>query len=65
MRGSNLAIADEKPICQITPWSARYLMASVDFEGNRSDEAASDCEVTETQLRLERIVADTKELERE
>jgi hypothetical protein len=65
MRGSNLAIADEKLICRITPRSARYLMASVDFEGNRSDEAVSDFEVTETQLRLERIVVGTKDLEGE
>jgi hypothetical protein len=40
-------------------------MASVDFEGNPSDEAVSDGEEMETQLYLERIVTDTKELEEE
>jgi hypothetical protein len=59
----NPAIADETLICGITARTARCLMASMDFECNPSDEAASDVEVTETQLYLQRIVTDTKELE--
>jgi hypothetical protein len=63
--GINLAIADKKLICRITHRSARCLMRSVDFEGDPSDEAASDGDVTETQLHLEQIVTDTEELEEE
>jgi hypothetical protein len=46
--GINLAIADEKLICRKTPRGARSLMPSVRFEGDPSDEAVSDGEVTET-----------------
>jgi hypothetical protein len=35
----------------------------VDLEGNPSDEAMSDGEVTEAQLYRERIVTETKEFE--
>jgi hypothetical protein len=63
--GINLAIADEKLICQTSPRSARCLMASVDVEGNSRDETVSSGEATETQLYLERIVTDTAELEEE
>jgi hypothetical protein len=63
--GKDLAIADDKSICQITPRSALCLMASVDFEGNLRDETVSDGEATETQLYHERIVTDTEELEEE
>jgi hypothetical protein len=63
--GINLAIADEKLICKITPGSARCLIASVDFEGNPRDETVSDGEARETQLYLERIVTGTEKLEEE
>jgi hypothetical protein len=63
--GITVAIANEKLICRITLRRTRRLMASVDFEGNPGDEPVSDGEVTETQLYLERIVIDTKELEEE
>jgi hypothetical protein len=42
----NLAIADEKSIYQITPRTARCLMASLAFEGNLRDETVSDGEAT-------------------
>jgi hypothetical protein len=61
----NLAMSDEKMSCRITPRSTRCLIASVDFEGNPSDEAVSDGEVAETQPYLERIATDTKELDEE
>jgi hypothetical protein len=61
----NLAIADEKLICWITPRSARCLMMSVDFKSNPREETVSDGEAAETQLYLERIVTDTEELEEE
>jgi hypothetical protein len=48
--GINLTIADEKSICRITSRNARYLMASVDFEGNPRDETVSGGEATETQI---------------
>jgi hypothetical protein len=63
--GINLAIADEKLICGITPRTTQCLMASADFEGNPSSEVVSDGEMTETQLHLKRIVTYTKELEEE
>jgi hypothetical protein len=63
--GINLAIADEKLICWLTPRSTRCLMASVDFEGNPKGETVSVGEATETQRHLERIVTDTEELEEE
>jgi hypothetical protein len=63
--GISLAIADEKLICRITPRSARGLMASVDFEGNPSDETVSDDKAMETQLYLDRIATDIEELEEE
>jgi hypothetical protein len=60
--GINLAIADEKLICRITPRSARCLMAPVDFQGNLRNEAVSDREAIETQPCLERLVTDSEEL---
>jgi ADP-ribosylglycohydrolase len=63
--GINLAIANEKLICRITHRSARSLMASVDFEGNPMGKTVPDGEAMKTQLYLERITADTEELEEE
>jgi hypothetical protein len=63
--GINLAIADEKSTCRITPRSGRCLMASADVERQPSDEAVSGGEGTEAQLYLEGIVTDTEELEEE
>jgi hypothetical protein len=40
-------------------------MESVDFEGNPRDKTASDGGAMKTQLYLERMVTDTKELEEE
>jgi hypothetical protein len=49
----------------MTSRSARYLISSVDFEGNPRDETVSDGEATETRPYLEEIVTDTEEPEEE